>query len=417
MMNEDKQFDDYLRSQFGQKQFEQKDRYWVNAQNMIDAQRRGRSKALLAFTFSAVVLVSLSVGLLWKLSDKASNEVALVANTSTLSAAQAMADASLSLNGPGNAMGSNGNSNTQATNNSKKSPANPSITSQAAATASTVAVLTSYTSAQPITSVTQKADRTTHKSKAEKRAAKLGDKNTREAATKTNNASAMEMIGSRFFRSSIPSKNAIDSFSKKDITLAYSIRQQRSFLTTEAGINCYNLNKDVLNSFNFHAGLRYYYFVSHKIGLSAGIGYSRQHQDLVTRTYRDIDYSFGQTAVETKITTMRLDYIELPVSMHYRVNGNHFATIGAMMNYAIRSSEYVETGSTSNGTRDNGYMEAINKFDVQLNLGYNCLINDRYTFSAGYYFGLMDVSNNTAFKSDKFDRNTGIRLSLGYKLF
>lgn len=416
MMNEDKQFDDYLRSQFGQKQFEQKAHYWVNAQNMIAAQRRSRSKAFLTFTLSTVVLVSLSLGLLWKISDNTSGEVALTPDTNTAAITALPADATLSnhesTNESANASGSNGRQAAKASDRTVNPASDVNSNSIQSGNTSSVAMLASYIPDQSA-SAGQKTALSKQKSKAYKRA----DKKSKESVTKTNHATAMEMIASRFLRSSIPSKNTVDSFNKKDVALAYSIRQQRSFLTAEAGINCYNLNKDVLGSFNFHAGLRYYYFVSPKIGLSAGIGYSRQHQDLATRVYRDVDYSFGQTAVETKITTMRLDYIELPLSMHYRVTGNHFATIGAMTSYAIRSSEYVETGSSSNGTRDNGYMEAINKFDVQLNLGYNYLINDRYTFSAGYYFGLMDVSNNTAFKSDKFDRNTGIRVSLGYKLF
>jgi len=461
MKNEDKQFDDFLRSRFESRTFEQKDKYWTNAQELISEHRKSqRGRGLLTFTFSAMVLVSLSAALLWR-NNTGSPEAAVqdtqehtytaqvnpnpVNNIHTASgAAQENSSNTVAVNA-GTSRHHNGH-NTQASATRPSTQLHNGTSHNAGNThhadkASSVAVLTSYTPSSGnnghLSSGNANATIAGHNRSADKTAAgkaskgkrygqhKPGNNNTTDGdmldgKAKRNEYVTSLSIGSRIYnyKPYTPSRVMADTFNKKAALLDYTVREQKSFLTVEAGLNYYNPGSEALKPLNVHAGLRYYYFVSPKVGLSTGIGYSRIHQNAGTRTYRDVDYGFGQQAIETRITTQRLDYIELPLDVHYRVNGNHFATVGAMAAYAIQAGEYVEySAGGTNGTRSNSNLSAVNILDLQLHLGYNYLLNNRYTFSAGYYFGLMDVSKNTAFKSNQFDRNSGIRITLGYKLF
>lgn len=413
MKNEDQQFDDFLRSAFEHKTFEQKDQYWENAQELIRAKRKGRSPAFMAFFFPAVVVVALSAGMLWNTDYTPVTEANQDHQTHNklITPATIAASGNTAAGSTPETAGTSGSTQPENTPDQQhqSNPNNEKLP---------VAMLASYAASTG----NGRADIPGRKASVAARSAKHpGKKASRLIAAeeaRRNEALETGMIDSRFYRPLGQGTFALDSFNKKDAFLAYSIRQQKNFLTAEAGINCYNTGNGLQQAINFHAGLRYYYFVAPKTGISTGLSYSRIHQDLAPRTYRDIDYSFGMQATETRITTLRIDYIELPVDVHYRVTGNHFATAGALVGYAIQSGEYVEyNGGSANSARSNGHMDAIHKWDVQLHLGYNYFLNNRYTFSAGYYFGLMDVSGNAAFRSDKSDRNTGVRFTLGYKLF
>jgi cytoskeletal protein RodZ len=429
MKNEDKEFDDFLKSAFEKRKFEQKDRYWTNAQSLIAAQRKSRSKVIMTFMLSSVTLVSLSTALLLWHTGKSSVQ----AN-----------EASQQVPVLRSAAGQNGNNvvtatytagaNGTGTTNGMPSERLPASSKAAASTSAPASGQTHAAQCSGTTTAKNKAGRDraaresnpyntvaaneyTRSSRKQQQGnnprGKAQHLQQAEAAATRNSAQSFTGInGLRMF--SLGSDGpAIDSFGKKEAFLAYVATQQRSFLMAEGGINTYNMNNDLAGSLNFHAGLRYYYFVSPTVALSSGIGYSRVHQDLGTRVYNNIDYSFGQQTSETKITTLRLDYLEIPLSVHYRIKGSHFASAGALAGYAIRSSEYMDRETR---TKTSGYMDAIHKFDIQLHLGYNCLLNERYTLSAGYYFGLTDVSDNRAFRSSRMDRNTGFRLTLGYKL-
>lgn len=463
MKNEDKQFDDFLRSRFEYRTFEQKDKYWTNAQELISEHRKSqRGRGILAFTFSAMVLVALSAALLWK-NNTGSPEASAQGTQEQSYTAQVNPNPVNNIHTANGAANEN-SSNTLAVNAgtsrhhhnghsphasaARQSKQHNNGTSHNAdnthntAKGSSVAVLASYTPSAGNTLSSGNAPGNTnasiagHNRAADKAAATKASKGKRygqhkfagnniaadgealDGEAKRNEYVTSLSIGSRIYKPLAPGRVVADTFNKKAALLDYTVREQKSFLTVEAGLNYYNPGSKAFKPLNVHAGLRYYYFVSPKVGLSAGLGYSRIHQNAGTRTYKDVDYGFGQKAIETRITTQRLDYIELPLDVHYRVSGNHFATVGAMAAYAIQAGEYVEySAGGTNGTRSNSNLSAVNKLDLQLHLGYNYLLNNRYTFSAGYYFGLMDVSKNTAFKSDQFDRNSGIRITLGYKLF
>jgi hypothetical protein len=211
----------------------------------------------------------------------------------------------------------------------------------------------------------------------------------------------------------------MDSLSKREAYLkAAESQSQKRFLTLEGGLNAYNIKESTSSFVNFHAGIRYYYYVHPKIAFSAGLTYSRLHENLGERNYKNISYSFGAIVNNTSIRTIRLDYADLPIAVHYAVFNKHHISAGATVSYLIQSTELVKTQSeTINEKRDNGYKQAINPYDVQLNMGYLIFLPKGFNLSVTYNYGLLDISKNATFKSTDFNRNSGFRITLGYKLF
>ncbi|MES2779109.1 MAG: porin family protein [Bacteroidota bacterium] len=398
MNRNDEQFDEFLRSQFKQKTFEMKGQYWSNAQQMIATHRATAGQGMLNVVLSGIVLVALSVGLLWN-------------SANTPSAAKQEKPAFLASTLP---LESNTHVVLSANITSPNEPAH-TVISNTSPTNSSVSGNTS----QP-----KNAERASSQAKPQKRFVQqqrtrksvLAEQNTIATASDEqvilNVTSDIVYINGKLFHPIKGVQKGLTTDLKRPDFLTYAANRSKGFLTIEGGVNSYNLSSTV----NFHGGLRYYRFISPKFALSTGLTYSRLQQNLDARVYRSVDYSFGQNSNETKITTVRLDYIELPVAAYYNIKGNHYIQAGATLGYAFQSHDLIETnGSKENSS--NGYLDGINKVDVQFNIGYTLMIQNRYTLSASYYMGLIDVTKNTSFHSDKTDCNNGVRLTIGYKLF
>lgn len=401
MNRNDEQFDEFLRSQFKHKTFEMKDQYWKNAQQMIASQRATAGQSVLNAVFSGIVLVALSAGLLWN-------------SANTPSAARQDQPAFLATNQPLKNTDTQ-HSNTEMASATEEKQNSITVTKNQEESTTTPDTHSNRSVNAPATRKPMHSSfQRTRKSALA--AVSKSDNQLVEEEIKPNTLPEVTYINGKTFR---PVKNlgkGITPNTKQPDFIAYSANRAKSFLTIEGGINSYNHTSNLVESFNIHGGLRYYRFLSPKFAISTGLTYSRIQQNLDAQKVQRVDYSFGQTLYETKITTVRLDYIELPLSAYYAVKGNHFVQAGATVGYAIQSSNILESEGNKS-ERENGYLNGINKLDVNVNVGYACLIQNKYTFSATYHLGLRDITNNSSFNSAKADYNSGIRLTVGYKLF
>ncbi len=190
------------------------------------------------------------------------------------------------------------------------------------------------------------------------------------------------------------------------------------YITLEAGINYYNPSGSIYNTADFHTGFRWHRYLSQRFTFSTGFGYSRLHQNHGTRTYNSFSYQFGEKVTSTRINTFRLDYLELPVNIHYRIKTRHSISAGLQFNYLLQSAELIsKTGEQNSSKKDVGHFKAFSPFDIQSNVNYVVILPNRFIVTTGYYFGLMDITDNKSFKNTRYDRNSGFRLTLGYKLF
>lgn len=400
MSFDDEQLDQVLRSTLGGKTFEQKPHYWEGAQQLIDAHRKQRSRNMLYYSVStAVVAVVASAWLL--ISNTASENELAFANVSptTPNTTEQVTPAPQSFSSE---MATTGDSQSEITPlESTVTPESNKTTTQSnsGTQQSQHRSTTSSRSTIPFQSGTQRTSQ---------------PEDVSDLAATPSRMQEPERIAYRRFVFAPQFGNGLsaDTFNRKSFDQAYTQRKQQHLFLLEAGVNSYNGL-----SANIHGGIRYMRFVSPSMAVSVGATYAQLHQDL-NRTYQDIDYTFGQQIQETQIQTKRIDYIELPVAVHYAINSKHLINLGCIPAYAIHSRDLVTLSSGESSSNNNGtYLDAINRFDLQLQAGYSFRVNETWMVSANYQFGLMDISNNNVFKTTNFDRNQGLRLTLGYKLF
>ena len=394
MSHNEENLDLFLRKTLEAKTFEQKPHYWEGAKQLIDNHRKQRNRNVLLYSVS-VALVAVTAAA-WML-------VSYPSESSSSTAELAFA--------PVNPQQTNPNT----TNTEQGQPA-PFVAQSSSSAATENPSVVDQNNNQPEAA---SANNITTPAKRNPPAAKNNSKTDYSNASnpvvaiayttqEPENIDFRKLTNLPKYTQGIPS----DTFSRKQFEQAYTQRKQQQLWLVEAGLNSYNGL-----SINLHGGVRYMRFINEKVALSVGASYAQLHQDM-NRTYQSIDYSFGQQVQETTINTQRVDYIELPIAVHYSFTANHLLNIGVIPAYAIHTSDKVtyslgETSSTQNLT----YPDAVNRFDLQLQAGYTYRFNETWMVSAGYQFGLLDVSNNNVFKSTNFDRNKGLRLTLGYKLF
>lgn len=197
--------------------------------------------------------------------------------------------------------------------------------------------------------------------------------------------------------------------------------QNSSFLALEACITGFNHNNISKQTLNYGFGMRYYYFIKPRLGVIVGLEYRRLNQDLQARNHYSSNYDFGSVHETKSIQTKQLDYLQIPLSFIYRFNARHMVNAGVNYMLLLQTTEQITTTQSGDQTLnlvtyEHGYFDAVNRNDIQLNLGYSFFINSKIVMHSNMYLGLLDISNNTLFKENKFDRNKGFTLGISYKI-
>jgi hypothetical protein len=192
------------------------------------------------------------------------------------------------------------------------------------------------------------------------------------------------------------------------------LKPKNSFITQDVGATYFNAGKNLADPVNLSAGLMYYRGIGAKAGINAGVFYSRIYQNLPARVYRNTSYDFGKNVSFVSVQTKRLDYIEFPLQLYCYPLRHHMVRAGISYLYLLQSADLVNRSGIQ--TRENGYTDAINKNDVLLSAGYTWVGKSPLIFSITGYYGLYDISDNGVFGSARHDRNTGVKLSIGYTL-
>jgi hypothetical protein len=409
MSREDELFDELLRSKFESKTFTNKPHYWQNAQEMITQGRKTNTSFRPVIAVSIVLVAALGLVLLFSSRSPVSpaGQYTLTASSATVGTSttatytsqttavqsatpDTYADIIEASTAPAR-VAANTNENTQQAFNN---PNNNKVNNEIFPTANHKR--------------TKRAQRRAH---------------GKEPVTAGNNiqpqqtTQVIDINGKTFTTPLTTSSEALTTFNKTTAYVAYASKAQKSFIAVEAGINAYNPgNSGIWNSVNGQLGIRYYRFINPKLAFSTGLTYARLHQNLPGRAFESTDYDFGKTAASVNITTQRLDYIELPVSALYQLTPKHSLTAGISLGYVIQSADKV-TDEAGKQSHQNGYLNGINRWDTQFNLGYQYSISQNIWIRTSYHMGFMDISDNTLFKQAETHTNKGLRLTLGYKIF
>ncbi|MBC7382165.1 MAG: hypothetical protein H7296_04125 [Bacteroidia bacterium] len=207
---------------------------------------------------------------------------------------------------------------------------------------------------------------------------------------------------------------------KKNFHKHFDKKPKAFYLTAEACLTNFNGSPLKENTISYGIGIKCFYFYSKNFGLSAGIEYRRLHEQLGDRKYVQLSYNFGSNQQIKILTTQRLDYIQIPVWLVYRLNNKNQVNAGINLLAVIQTTDMVQTMQTgdvnlNNVKYEHGYFNAIAATDLQLSVGYSYAATGRLYFHATLYKGLIDITNNKVFKSASADYNKGFTVGIGYK--
>ncbi|MDP2385817.1 MAG: hypothetical protein Q8M29_05570 [Bacteroidota bacterium] len=170
---------------------------------------------------------------------------------------------------------------------------------------------------------------------------------------------------------------------------------------------------------SYERKIRSHYGVS--IGLQLNTFYNRSNPAFVSRT---INYGFGKTTYVHTTRVNYMQYISIPVRFAYPANKKGNFSFGVNIGYLIDSRIERELyagrdlgGSSVITTFDNGVYKGFHSVDAQLAIAYRRKMPNRFSLQLECFYGLTDVFDNEILGVNSFERNKGIKFTLGYELF
>ena len=185
-------------------------------------------------------------------------------------------------------------------------------------------------------------------------------------------------------------------------------------------------NTDMKSGFtnSFLAGLRYTRTLHSRWQLSSNLLYLSRKGLSSTRSFESVQYGFGADRIQTEIRSQHAHYLEWPVYITYHLHNRHTIDAGLYASYLLNVSSEVQTlsissqGETQMDRRDEyGYTSGFKSLDAGLMLGYKFRLTEQIRLGLRANMGLLDVTDNTYFNNNSFDRTMQLRVILDYSLF
>jgi hypothetical protein len=208
--------------------------------------------------------------------------------------------------------------------------------------------------------------------------------------------------------------------------------EHKTFLFMEAGatylLGWNGSGQNEASGFNVVGGLNVQHYFTPKISALIGAQYSTiSNLTNTTHTISTVKYDFGMQQDVTAIKYQKLHYVVVPVKVSYTVKKNIFGigcNVGYLLNSDSKKEKYTTFSSDPNAnksnlssTKESGYVQGFNPFDIQASAFYRRKLYKGLSANAEFIFGLTDTKNNDFFKTNSFDRNVGFKLTLCYDLF
>jgi hypothetical protein len=169
-------------------------------------------------------------------------------------------------------------------------------------------------------------------------------------------------------------------------------------------------------------GVHYSNKLTKKLTASAGLRYTTLSRlQISSKTSKVTTYKLAEESDVTTITPLKVYYISLPLQLAYQLNCNNQIGVGYNLDYMVNVISNVETyhvgvskNQTSSSSKSLGYQEGFKSFSSRLSLLYRRRILKELWFNAEITYGLTDIKQNNFFVENKFERNTGVGISLMY---
>jgi len=172
-------------------------------------------------------------------------------------------------------------------------------------------------------------------------------------------------------------------------------------------------------------GLQYYYPLNNRLSVSGGIHYSYvQLTGASSHTSSATRIRFGEETQMTVIKAMNLHYMMLPLRFNYSLTQKDVFGLGYSPSYLLNVGSRVETYLTEMGeTRltesrfENGYSKGFSPWDGQVSVFYRRRIIKQWFIGAEFFYGLMDIKNNTIYLYEGVERLMGLRIAVSMGLY
>ena len=192
-----------------------------------------------------------------------------------------------------------------------------------------------------------------------------------------------------------------------------------------AGVSRYFHNKDFQNQQPYSPALGVYanFPLSKNLSLEAGLNYWTRSNIDASLSGDSTFYNFDFQQTTTTEFVSKATYLEVPLSLKYRIREKHIAEIGGNFSYLltasgskseIQSNDFETTEISYNVT--NGYKKWLNSYDIALRLGYHYQWNERGTVGVQRQYGLTDITPDDVYTNITFDRNHQFKVIIGYDL-
>ncbi|HTB05913.1 MAG TPA: hypothetical protein VK806_03095 [Bacteroidia bacterium] len=134
-------------------------------------------------------------------------------------------------------------------------------------------------------------------------------------------------------------------------------------------------------------------------------------------------YGFGLNSNVNSVTLKTFYYAAVPIRLQYCFGFNNMIGIGANVLYLFNTSSSVVTYNqdyfgTSGYTSANksGYMDGISTIDLQAVITYKRKIYNRFSAGVEFYYGLLNIEDESFFNDNTFARNSGLKLIFSYDI-
>lgn len=174
----------------------------------------------------------------------------------------------------------------------------------------------------------------------------------------------------------------------------------------------------------FIAGVGYRKALNYGLGVETGLNYFVLNNVNIQSKSDSVFYKFGRERVETEELNSRLDYLEIPLNLTYRVAPKHQLGVGGyaatLLNVErdITKTTYTpKSGTIVEDDKASGYLDEFNRFDFGVSAFYRYSVSSRLNIGLHFKQGLVDITHDVAEGYAQQHTNFNTRIVLEYSLF
>ncbi|MEL6675303.1 MAG: outer membrane beta-barrel protein [Bacteroidota bacterium] len=172
------------------------------------------------------------------------------------------------------------------------------------------------------------------------------------------------------------------------------------------------------------ASLYYAYGLTPNLKLRTGLGYVSRGALNSDSTYRTLSFSFGREEENTTISPLAMHGVEVPLLLDVHLKNRHYFSIGLQSQYWLNTRAEVQNQRIANfetppveGQKAWGYRQGMARWDVAGQIGYGYYLGRGYMLRVSALYGMRDQTLNTFFLNTTKDRNLQLRIGIAKDLY